>query len=295
MNFENINDKIRLALSVEFKTGTFKKGPPQKEGVYLYRGAENTSMDLDKKERELYNLIDLGRIPRHVAIIMDGNGRWARGKGLPRIAGHRAGVNSLRETIRIAREIGVKILTLYTFSTENWKRPRKEISFLMKLPEEYLYKDIDELCENNVKIKILGEIEDLPPNTQRAVKESIIRTMGNDGMVVNFALNYGGRREIVRAVKIISSLVSRGELKEEEINEQVISTYLYTENQPDPDLLIRPSGELRISNFLLWQIAYTEFWFSDIFWPDFKKLHFLQAVYDYQQRHRRFGGLKKQC
>jgi len=268
-------------LSVEFKQVLNKKRPPQKEGVYLYREAERSGMDLDKKEKEIYNLIDPGRIPQHVAIIMDGNGRWARKKGLPRIAGHRAGVNSLRETIRIAREVGVKILTL------------REINFLMKLPEEYLYKEINELCEKNVKIKVLGEVEDLPPDTRRAVEESIIRTMGNDGMVVNFALNYGGRREIIRAVKKISGLVSRGVLKEEEINEQVIARHLYTEGEPDPDLLIRPSGELRLSNFLLWQIAYTEFWFSDIFWPDFKKVHFLQAVYDYQQRHRRFGGLNK--
>ncbi len=249
-------------------------------------------MDLEEKGKQLYQLIDQERIPYHVAIIMDGNGRWARKRGLPRIAGHRAGIDSLRETIRIAREIGVKILTLYTFSTENWKRPKSEVKFLMKLPEEYLQKEIEELCANNVKIRVLGLIKELPENTRRALEDAIKRTKGNDGMVVNFAMNYGGRGDIVRAVKKISQLLLRDDIKEGEIDEEIISQYLYTKGCPDPDLLIRPSGELRISNFLLWQIAYTELWFTDIYWPDFKKTHFLQAVYDFQRRNRKFGGIK---
>lgn len=249
-------------------------------------------MDLEEKGEQLYQLIDQERIPYHVAIIMDGNGRWARKRGLPRIAGHRAGIDSLRETIRIAREIGVKILTLYTFSTENWKRPKSEVKFLMKLPEEYLQKEIEELCANNVKIRVLGLIKELPENTRRALEDAIKRTKGNEGMVVNFAMNYGGRGDIVRAVKKISQLLLRDDIKEGEIDEEIISQYLYTKGCPDPDLLIRPSGELRISNFLLWQIAYTELWFTDIYWPDFKKTHFLQAVYDFQRRNRKFGGIK---
>lgn len=248
---------------------------------------------MEGREKELYQLIDHDCIPKHVAVIMDGNGRWARKRGLPRIAGHRAGVDSLREVIRVARSTGVKFLTLYSFSTENWKRPPAEVKFLMKLPEEYLKKEIQELCDNNVKIKVLGEIEGLPGHTQKAVEEGVKRTRENNGMIVNFALNYGSRKEIVRAVKQISRLVARGEIKEEEIDHECISRHLDTEGMPDPDLLIRPSGELRVSNFLLWQIAYTEFWFTEVYWPDFKREHFLQAIYDYQQRQRKFGGLTK--
>jgi len=248
---------------------------------------------MEGREKELYQLIDHDSIPKHVAVIMDGNGRWARKRGLPRIAGHRAGLDSLREVIRVARSTGVKFLTLYSFSTENWKRPPAEVKFLMKLPEEYLKKEIQELCDNNVKIKVLGEIDGLPEHTRKAVEEGVKRTRENNGMIVNFALNYGSRREIVRAVKKISRLVARGEIKEEEIDHEYISRHLDTEGMPDPDLLIRPSGELRVSNFLLWQIAYTEFWFTEVYWPDFKREHFLQAIYDYQQRQRKFGGLTK--
>lgn len=250
-------------------------------------------MDREGKEKEIYQRIDPESIPQHVAVIMDGNGRWAKKRGLPRVAGHRAGINALRETIRIARTSGVKYLTLYSFSTENWKRPPAEVKFLLKLPEEYLYKEIRELNENNVKINLIGEIDGLPENTRRAVEEGVQKTRGNDGLVVSFALNYGSRREIVRAVQKISHLVLKGSIKKEDIDEGVISRYLDTENIPDPDLLIRPSGELRVSNFLLWQIAYTEFWFTDVYWPDFKKEHFLQAIYDYQKRQRKFGGLLK--
>lgn len=250
-------------------------------------------MNLNTREKELLQKIDSKRVPFHVAIIMDGNGRWARKRGLPRIAGHRAGVNSLKETIRIADQLGVKILTLYTFSTENWKRPSREVKFLMKLPEEYLSKEIDELCEKNICIKSMGEIAGLPDHTRKAVEEAIIKTEENTGLIVNFALNYGSRGEILRAVKKISRLVSDGSIKEDDINEDTISAFLYSGRQPDPDLLIRPSGELRLSNFLLWQMAYTEFWFTETYWPDFNKEHFLEAVLDYQKRNRRYGGLTK--
>ncbi|UNC91829.1 isoprenyl transferase [Candidatus Contubernalis alkaliaceticus] len=250
-------------------------------------------MSLHPKEKELYQKLDLQSIPHHVAIIMDGNGRWARKRGLPRIAGHRAGVNSLRETIRAADQVGVKILTLYTFSTENWKRPSKEVRFLMKLPEEYLSKEIDELCAKNVCIKQMGEMEGLPEHTRNAIEDAMDKTAENTGLIVNFALNYGSRGEIVRAVKKISRLASGGSINEEDITEEMISRFLYSGGQPDPDLLIRPSGELRLSNFLLWQMAYTEFWFSETYWPDFKKEDFLQAILDYQKRNRRYGGLTK--
>lgn len=250
-------------------------------------------MELTIRERELFETIDFERIPFHVAIIMDGNGRWAKKRGLPRIAGHRAGVNSLKETIRIADELGVKFLSLYTFSTENWKRPSREVKFLMKLPEEYLSKELEELCAKNVCIKLMGEAVGLPEHTRRAVEEAEIKTENNTGLTVNFAMNYGSRDEIIRAVKKISRLVSEGSLNEEDINEDTISAFLYSRGQPDPDLLIRPSGELRLSNFLLWQLAYTEFWFTNTYWPDFKKEHFLQAVVDFQKRSRRFGGLQK--
>ncbi len=250
-------------------------------------------MELTTRERELFEKIDFQRIPCHVAIIMDGNGRWARKRGLPRVAGHRAGVNSLKETIRIADELGVKYLTLYTFSTENWKRPSREVRFLMKLPEEYLSRELEELRAKNVCIKLMGEANGLPEHTRRAVEEAVIKTEENTGLTVNFAMNYGSRDEVIRAVKKISRLVSEGSLKEEDINEDTISAFLYSGGQPDPDLLIRPSGEQRLSNFLLWQLAYTEFWFTSTYWPDFKKEHFLQAVVDFQKRNRRFGGLTK--
>lgn len=248
--------------------------------------------DLDNQEKEIFHRINTQHIPYHVAIIMDGNGRWAKKKGLPRIAGHRAGMDALRETIRASRHLGVKILTVYAFSTENWKRPGKEVQFLMKLPEEYFHREIDELYQNRVKINMLGDMGGLPDKTRVILEKAMYRTRDNDGMIANFALNYGSRQEIVRAVRAVSRKVRRGELEEAAINEELFSQHLYTAGQPDPDLLIRPSGELRISNFLLWQIAYSELVFYHIFWPEFKRVDLLQAVYDYQQRQRRFGGVK---
>lgn len=245
------------------------------------------------KEDALLELVRQEAVPVHVAVIMDGNGRWANEKGLPRIAGHKAGMDTLREIIRCADEIGIKVMTFFAFSTENWKRPRWEVGFLMKLPEEYLQKELAELMEKNVKIRAIGDISRLPGPTQNAVKRAVQSTIDNTGLVVNFALNYGGRAEIVDAVRKIAEKVAAGTLNPEQVDAQLVAENLSTWGLPDPDLLIRPSGELRISNFLLWQMAYAELWFTNTLWPDFKREHFLQAIIDYQRRERRFGGVKK--
>ena len=227
--------------------------------------------DREKRESELIKLISAEKLPKHVAIIMDGNGRWARKQGLPRIAGHREGMNTLKEIITCANELGINVVTLYAFSTENWKRPSWEVEFLMRLPEEYLKTELQPLIEKNVVIRVMGDIEQLPAVTKRAIKNALQATKDNTGMILNFALNYGGRSEILNAVKKIAERVQEGALKPEEISEDLFTRYLYTGDLPDPDLLIRPSGELRISNFLLWQLAYTELWFTTTLWPDFKR------------------------
>ncbi|PKM80877.1 MAG: isoprenyl transferase [Firmicutes bacterium HGW-Firmicutes-14] len=242
--------------------------------------------------RELYKLLDTDRLPRHVAIIMDGNGRWATRRGLPRAMGHRAGVESLREIVRTCSSLGIQYLTVYAFSTENWKRPAEEVSILMDLLVEYLKNELHELNQNNVRIKAIGRIEELPQKAREELDSSAERTQTNKGLTLNLALNYGGRNEITEAVRKIALEVASGALKPEGIDEHVIDMHLYTSGIPDPDLLIRPSGELRISNFLLWQAAYAEFWYSPVLWPDFRKVHLLEAIVDYQRRQRRFGGLK---
>ncbi|CVK17619.1 MULTISPECIES: isoprenyl transferase [Sporomusa] len=239
-----------------------------------------------------YNDIDPTRLPRHVAIIMDGNGRWAQKKGLPRTLGHRAGAETLREIVKTASEIGIQVLTAYAFSTENWRRPADEVSLLMSLLSDYLDNELAELDENNVQVRFIGHTGDLALNLQKKVEKAQTLTAHNTGLILNLAVNYGGRAELTRAVKIISEKVLRRELDPEDINETIIEEHLYTANLPAPDLLIRPSGDFRISNFLLWQMAYTEFWFTEIHWPDFKSEDLLQAVRDYQQRDRRFGGIK---
>lgn len=244
-----------------------------------------------QKEVELASLISAEKLPRHVAVIMDGNGRWARKRGLPRIAGHRAGMNTLKEIITCSHELGIKVLTLFAFSTENWKRPSWEVDFLMRLPEEYLQKELKPLMEKNVVIKVMGDLDRLPEITKRVIQHALNSTKDNSGMILNFAINYGGRNEIINAVKKISEKVKEGTLQVDEISEDLFARYLYTRDLPEPDLLIRPSGELRISNFLLWQLAYTELWFTKILWPDFKREHFLKAILDYQRRERRFGGI----
>jgi undecaprenyl diphosphate synthase len=242
-------------------------------------------------EEKLLKKLDKGRLPQHIAVIMDGNGRWAQKRGLPRIYGHKAGVNAVREVIKASGEIGIKYLTLYAFSTENWKRPKEEVNFLMDLLVEYLSKEVDELNKNNVVLKFIGDITKLPEKCQLEIERSEKLTRGNTGLVVNIALNYGGRDEIVKATRSICEKVLKGELMPGEISEEVISRHLYTAFQPDPDLIIRTSGEKRLSNFLLWQSAYSELWFTDVLWPDFKRKHLLEALLYYQTRKRRFGGV----
>lgn len=230
-------------------------------------------------------------IPVHIAIIMDGNGRWAKKRALPRIAGHNEGMKTVREITRSASQLGVKVLTLYAFSTENWKRPKLEVDFLMKLPEEFLSTFLPELIEENVRVEMIGDMEQLPDHTKKAVQNAMNRTAENDGLILNFALNYGSRTELVQAVKSIIQDVKEERLAEQDVTDATISRYLMTGHLPEPDLLIRTSGEHRLSNFMLWQLAYTEFFFTDVLWPDFSEKHLLEAIASYQKRSRRFGGL----
>jgi len=229
-------------------------------------------------------------IPGHVAIIMDGNGRWARQRGLPRIVGHRAGVKSVQEVIRCAKESGIKVLTLYAFSTENWKRPKNEVSALFKLLEKYIDSQADSLVRNNIRLSVIGRLEGLPESVQDKLKRVMDRTKDNTALVLNLALNYGAKIEIVDAVRAIVKDCVSGRIKLEEIGEKSFSDYLYTSGLPDPDLLIRTSGEMRLSNFLLWQIAYSELYISKKLWPDFKGKDLLKAIEEYQKRQRRYGA-----
>ena len=245
------------------------------------------------ENKEKYDLIDQDKMPHHIAIIMDGNGRWAKSKGLPRAFGHRAGVESLREIVTTAVNMKLEVLTAYAFSTENWKRPTDEVKLLMRLFSEYLDSEIDELHKKNVQIRFIGKVNELADELQHKVEKAQRHTGGNTGLVLNLAVNYGGRAEIVRSVQIIGEKIARGEMLPQDITESSIQGNLYTADLPDPDLLIRPSGDFRVSNFLIWQSAYTEYWFSDIYWPDFKSKHLVEAIIDYQKRDRRFGGLTK--
>lgn len=231
-------------------------------------------------------------VPQHIAIIMDGNGRWAQKRALPRVAGHHEGMKNIRTITRCANKVGIGALTLYAFSTENWKRPRKEVEFLMRLPEEFLTSFLPELMELNIRVRMIGEIDALPTHTQKAVQNAMNTTASNTGMILNFALNYGSRREMVLSVQEIATQVQNGTLSLEDISEETISNHLMTSQLPDPDLLIRTSGELRLSNFLLWQLAYSEFWFTEVHWPEFSDKDLLEAVESYQSRNRRYGGLK---
>lgn len=244
-----------------------------------------------KKIHKKVNNETLTNIPNHVAIIMDGNGRWAKGKGLPRIAGHKEGMNNVTKTVRAANKYGVKILTLYAFSTENWKRPKSEVEFIMKLPKQFLHVYLPEMIENNVQIRTIGEFDALPTHTKEAVQHAVDQTKDNDGLILNLALNYGSRHEILQAMKKIMTEVKDSSLSIEDVDEDLLSSYLYTKGSNDPDLLIRTSGEKRVSNFLLWQIAYAELWFTDVFWPDFDEDTFVLALKDYEQRKRRYGGV----
>lgn len=248
----------------------------------LFKSREVNSQEID---------LDYNNIPEHIAIIMDGNGRWAKARKMPRTMGHKAGVETIRRILKEADRLGVKYLTLYAFSTENWKRPKDEVDALMKLLVQYLTNEVEGLHKNGVILRVLGDMNALPETVRDKINEAIELTKNNSGIVLNVAFNYGGRDEIVTAVKNMVSDIQNGKLDEQKISEEVISNYLYTKDSPDPDLIIRPSGEQRISNFLLWQCAYSEFWYSNVNWPDFNEKDLQRAIYDYQNRDRRFGGV----
>jgi len=238
--------------------------------------------------------LDPARLPAHVAIIMDGNGRWAKKRMLNRVKGHEQGADTVRMAVRASRELGIGVLTLYAFSTENWQRPETEVSALMSLLKRFLKSEKKDMLEHNIRLHTIGEIERLPGSVNAMLKESMQATEKNTGMVLNLALSYGARSEIVRMVQQLSETVSTGKLRSEAIDEETVSAHLYTRNIPDPDLLIRTSGEMRISNFLLWQIAYAEIYITDTLWPDFTRAEYLQILKDYQARDRRFGKVKNQ-
>jgi undecaprenyl diphosphate synthase len=247
--------------------------------------------DLEVREEALRATLDPTRIPRHIAIIMDGNGRWAELRGLPRVDGHRAGREALRRTVRGARECGVEVLTLYAFSTENWRRPREEVEALMTLLVETAEQEAQDLRRNGVRFRASGLLTAMPPGVQEALGQVMALTQHNTEITLNLAVNYGGRGELVEAARRIASRVAQGHLRAEDIDECVLQRYLFAPDLPDPDLLIRTGGEHRLSNFLLWQAAYTELYFTDIHWPDFQKLDLFEAIRSFQTRERRFGGV----
>ena len=238
--------------------------------------------------------LDPDKIPRHVAIIMDGNGRWAKKRFMPRTMGHRAGMGSLKKIVKACDKMGISILTVFAFSTENWKRPVEEVNYLMQLLVEFMRKELNELHENNVRIQVLGDYGAVPADCGVEITRALERTRGNTGLIFNNALNYGGRQELMDATKQLAEKIASGAMRAEDLNEEIFSGLLYTNGMPDPDLLIRTSGEMRVSNFLLWQIAYTELVVVDTLWPDFNEEDLFQAVLIYQQRDRKFGGLKQQ-
>src|SRR5271165_7159570 len=241
------------------------------------------------EESDLLEKLDLSRLPRHIAVIMDGNGRWAQKRHLPRIAGHRSGTQSARITIETCARLKIEALTLYAFSVENWRRPKTEIDFLMALLREYLRKEMPLLQKNNIRMRFLGRADELPAGVQKDTREATEATAKNSGMVLSIALNYGGRAEIVDAMNSI--LAERNGHGSDPITEEQLSQHLYTADLPDPDLLIRTSGEMRVSNFLLWQIAYAEIFVTETLWPDFNRARFLEALLDFQKRERRYGGI----
>src|SRR5450631_4052074 len=248
---------------------------------------------MERKESVVYLRLDPARLPQHIAIIMDGNGRWARRRHMPRVAGHRAGVAAVRSTVETAARIGIPALTLYAFSEENWKkRPKTEVDFLMRLLCRYLKAEIKTLNENNVRLKYIGRQHELPESVQREMAEASDATSNNTGMQLTLALNYSARSEIVDAFRSLADAAARnGGLHHLEVNEQSISEHLYTRDLPDPDLVVRTSGEMRLSNFLLWQLAYAEIYVTQTLWPDFRGLQLLEGIEEYQKRERRYGGL----
>jgi undecaprenyl diphosphate synthase len=247
---------------------------------------------IDKKKRDLSQRIDKQKVPEHVAIIMDGNGRWATQKGLPRSFGHNKGVNVLKEIIKASKKLGCKILTVYAFSTENWSRPTKEVDYLLNLFAEVLKNEIEEIHEESIKIKFIGDLKPFPKTLKNIIYHSESLTNKNNSFLLNVCINYGGRQEIVKVAKELAFKSSSGEIKPSEVNEELFNSGLLTHGIKDPELLIRTSGEKRISNFLLWQVAYSEIYISDVLWPDFNEFEFLKAIIDYQSRNRRFGGIE---
>ncbi|MBI5197318.1 MAG: isoprenyl transferase [Nitrospirae bacterium] len=240
-------------------------------------------------EEEILLHLDRDNLPAHVAIIMDGNGRWARLRGLPRIAGHREGIASVRDAVTLCRELGIQVLTIYAFSAENWKRPELEVNTLMAFLEEYLQRELKTMMEKEIRFRTIGQTQRLPSSVRRWIDKVVHETESNRAMTLNIALSYGGRAEIVDAVKQIVREAEEGRLSPDALDEALFSRYLYTAGLPDPDLMIRTSGEARISNFLLYQMAYTELYFTKTLWPDFRRRELLQAILNYQQRERRFG------
>lgn len=255
--------------------------------LWSNRKSDQSGLEIQK----LMQLLDSKKLPRHVAIIMDGNGRWAKKQGLLRPFGHREGVESLRDIVKFCCELGIGFLTVYAFSTENWKRPREEVIILMNLLVEYLNKEMHSLNDEGVRINPIGRLDELPLRAQNALVDAVNLTKANNRLVLNIALNYGGRTEIIDAIKAIAAGIKTERYQINQIDAELVAANLYTAGLPEPDLLIRPSGDYRISNFLLWQLAYTEFWFTDTLWPEFRRYHMLQALIDFQKRERRFGGL----
>ena len=247
-----------------------------------------TDKDLQRLEKKI---LGKGNLPSHVAIIMDGNGRWARRRGLPRIAGHRAAIKAVREAITGCGNLNIDYLTLYTFSVENWKRPRREVNALMRFLRETVKRETEELDRSNVRLQVIGRTNDLPDAVIKELSRAAVALEKNTGLTLVLALSYAGRVEILDAVRKIVAEVRRGNLTEKDIDPELFKSYLYTDGMPDPDLLIRTSGEMRVSNFLLWQIAYSEFWITETLWPDFRREHLYRAIMDYQERERRFGRI----
>lgn len=245
-------------------------------------------------ERVQIELKKSGEIPSHIAIIMDGNGRWAKKRGLPRAAGHTRGVESVRDIVKVCSQLGVHYLTLYTFSTENWRRPKDEVSMLMRLLLKSLRDETDELNQNDIKITMIGDVESLPLEVQKELRDACEKTKSNKKMVLNLALSYSGRIEIIMAIKEIANSVQLKKIVPDDISESYFSNHLMTKAMPDPDLIIRTSGEFRVSNFLLWQIAYSEFYISDVLWPDFRRNSLYDAIRSFQKRERRFGKVSEQ-
>lgn len=236
--------------------------------------------------------VDFSRLPQHIAIIMDGNGRWAIQRGLPRLVGHRQGYRTVRRVVKDCADLGVKMVTLYTFSTENWRRPPDETSGLMALIEEAARQELRQMYINGIQVRVIGRMHELPASLQEELRRGMEITARNNRLVLNLAINYGGRAEIVDAMRTIAQRVKRGELQPEEIDESTIRAHLYAPDMPDPDLLIRTAGEMRVSNFLVWQTAYSELWVTPTLWPDFRTEHLIEAILSYQQRVRKFGGIQ---